>query len=324
MGGPDDLQIDGVGGGHPLTNKVAIINPSQRDDADVDYLFLQIMPRESIVSDGQNCGNILAGVGPFAIESGLVTAGSPQTRVRVHMVNSGSLCELTVHTPEGTVAYTGDTGIDGVPGSSAPIICDFLEIAGSACGKLLPTGNMINTIDGVQLTCIDNGMPVVVLRAEDFDISGYESPEELDGNESLKTRLEKLRLEVGPSMNLADVKGKTVPKMCLVAPPRRSGNISTRTFIPHVCHRSIGVLGAVSVATACLLPDSVTNGIAVVPKGREKTMVIEHPTGSFSTRLVVGGNGSRTIDIERAGVIRTARLLFRGDVFVPEAVAVNS
>ena len=319
MGGPDDLQLDGIGGGHPLTNKVAIISPSERDDADVDYLFLQIIPKESRVSEVQNCGNILAGVGPFAIETDLITAGSPHSRVRVHMVNSGNLCELTVETPDGVVNYEGETEIGGVPGSAAAIVCDFLDVAGSACGALLPTGNTIDTIDGVQMTCIDNGMPVVVLRAADFAISGYETPDELDGNDELKSRLETMRRKVGPLMNLGDVADLTVPKMCLVAEPRDGGDLCTRTFIPQVCHRSIGVLGAVTVATACLLPGSVTSQIATVSDGDEKTMVIEHPTGSLSVRLVTNQSKDGEIRIEKAGVIRTARMLIRGEVFVRSA-----
>jgi 4-oxalomesaconate tautomerase len=316
MGGPDVLQIDGIGGGHPLNNKIAIVNQSPREDADVDYLFLQAVPQEARLSDGQNCGNILAGVGPYAIESGLVEAGPTHTQVRVHMVNSGNLCELTIETPDGIVNYAGVTAIDGVPGTAAPIICDFLDVAGSACGEMMPTGNVVDRVGGVEMTCIDNGMPVVVLRAGDFGISGKESPEELDANIELKSMLEKIRLEIGPLMNLGDVNNKTVPKMCLIAAPNVSGNVSTRTFIPHVCHRSIGVLGAVSVATACLLPGSVADGIANIPDGHEKTMIIEHPTGSFTVRLVVNEEG-RTVNVEKAGVIRTARLLFRGDVFIP-------
>jgi len=316
MGGPDVLQIDGIGGGHPLNNKVAIVSQSERDDADIDYLFLQVTPQDARVADVQNCGNILAGVGPYAIESGLVEAGKTHTQVRIHMVNSGNMCELTVETPDGVVNYTGDAEIDGVPGSAAPIICDFLDVAGSACGELMPTANTVDTIDGVEMTCIDNGMPVVVLRASDFGISGRETPEELDANEGLMSRLESIRLKIGPLMNLDDVTEKTVPKMCLVSGPKEGGHLSTRTFIPHVCHRSIGVLGAVSVATASLIEGSVTSGIAVVPEGREKTMIIEHPTGSFTVRLVVNDDW-QTVSVERAGVIRTARLLFRGEVFVP-------
>jgi 4-oxalomesaconate tautomerase len=316
MGGPDDLQVDGIGGGHPLTNKAAIVGPSTRDDADVDYLFLQVIPGESRVADVQNCGNILAGVGPFTIESGLVAAGSPVTRVRVHMVNSGNLCELTVETPNGVVNYDGETEIDGVPGSAAPIICDFLDIAGSACGHLLPTGHVMDTIDGIDVTCIDNGMPVIVLRAPDFALSGYESPDELDANDELRSQLETLRRKAGPLMNLGEVADLTVPKMCLVAEPRDGGTICTRTFIPHVCHRSVGVLGAVTVATACLIPGSVVNGIAVVTDGNEQTLSIEHPTGSLSVRLVISHGDDGETKIDKAGVIRTARMLMRGDVFV--------
>lgn len=316
IGGPDDLQVDGIGGRHPLTNKVAIVNHSARDDADVDYLFLQVNPKDSVVADVQNCGNILAGVGPFAIETDLVAAVDPVTCVRVHMVNSGNLCELTIETPAGVVNYEGDTAIDGVPGSAAPIICDFLDVAGSACGLLLPTGNTKDEIDGVQLTCIDNGMPLVMIRAPDFGVSGYESPDELDANDELKSSLESLRRKVGPLMKLGDVAGLTVPKMCLVAKPRDGGNICTRTFIPQVCHRSVGVLGAVTVATACLLPGSVANGIAVLPDGSEKTLAIEHPTGSLSVRLVTSQDNGGELQIDKAGVIRTARMLLRGDVFV--------
>lgn len=315
IGGPDDLQVDGVGGGHPLTNKFAIVGPSQRDDADVDYLFLQAVPQESRISDLQNCGNILAGVGPFAIETGLIEAETRQTRVRVHMVNSGNLCELTVETPDGRVSYAGETAIDGVPAPASPIVCDYLDVAGSVCGELLPTGSVVDTVNGVDVTCIDNGMPVVLMQAGDLGTSGYEPPEDLDANEELKSALEHLRLAVGPMMKLGDVVEKTVPKMCLISKPRDGGHVCTRTFIPRVCHRSIGVLGAVSVATACLLDGSVATGVAEVPDGAEKIMDIEHPGGSFAVRLVVD---EKKNTLERAGVIRTARLLMRGEAFVPD------
>jgi 4-oxalomesaconate tautomerase len=311
MGGPDVLQVDGIGGGHPLTSKVAIVGPSEDPTADVDYLFLQVVPSESRVDTTQNCGNILAGVGPFAIESGWVSAGSVETRIRVRMVNSGSFCILTVQTPQGRVSYEGDAAIDGVPGTAAPIVCEFLDVAGSACGALLPTGSRSDAIQGALVTCIDNGMPVVLLRAEDLGCRGDEPPEILDADEALKARLEKIRLELGPRMNLGDVEHKTVPKMCLISRPRGSGHVSTRTFIPHVCHRAIGVLGAVSVATACVLPGTIADGVARVPPGELKTLEVEHPTGSFQVRLLVRGE-----TVEQAGVIRTARPLFRGEVLV--------
>ena len=312
MGGPDPLQVDGIGGGHPLTSKVAVIAPASRAQADVDYLFLQVDPTRQTVSDAQNCGNLLAGVGVFAIEKGLVAAGSDETAVGVHMVNSGALCRLVLQTPGGWVQVAGDTAIDGVPGTAAPIVCHYFDIAGSSCGALLPTGNAVDEIDGVAVTCLDNGMPVVVLRAADFEVVGTESPESLDANASLKARLEAIRLEAGPRMHLGDVTDKSVPKMCLVSPPRHDGLVATRTFIPHVCHRSIGVLGAVSVATACLLPEAPAAQLAEVPDGNPKTVEVEHPSGRFAVRMTLGASG----EVVEAGVVRTARMLFSGEAMV--------
>ncbi len=318
MGGPDDLRVDGIGGGHPLTNKVAVIGRSDRPDADVDYLFLQVHTADQRVSGGQNCGNILAGVGPFAIERGFVAIEGETTRVRVHMRNSGDLAELIVETPDGAVNYDGDAEVDGVPGAAAPVVCDFLDVAGSMSGALLPSGNATDAIDGVGVTCIDNGMPVVLLSAADLSVSGYETADDLDAMDGLKARLESLRRVAGPLMNLGDVADKTVPKMCLVAAARDGGAISTRMFIPHLCHRSIGVLGAVTVATACLVPGSVPANVARVPDGVEKTLRIEHPSGSLPVRLVAA-TGSEKI-VQRAGVIRTARMIMQGSVFVPTTV----
>lgn len=322
MGGPDELQIDGIGGGHPLSSKVAIVSKSTQSDTHVDYLFLQVSPTGRTVSTTQNCGNMLAGVGPFAIERGLVQAADGETSVRVHMVNSGNDCELTVMTRDGRVDYAGDTRIDGVPGSAAPIVCDYFDLAGSMCGNMLPSGNTIDVIDGVETTMLDNGMPVVAMRATDLDISGYESAQELDSNQTLKDRLERIRLVAGPLMKLGDVSDKTVPKMSLLAPPRDGGTISARTFIPHVCHKSIGVLGAVTVATACIMPGTVATNIAVVPGGDEKIMEIEHAAGSLRARLVTKSSGN-SVEVLRAGVIRTARMLFAGYVYVPRSVWQN-
>ena len=320
MGGPDSLQVDGIGGGHSLTSKVAIVGPSSVDDADVDYLFLQVAPDNSFVSTAQNCGNILAGVAPFAIDQGLVRAGEDKTTIRVHMVNSGNRCELVLNTPGGHVEYDGNTAIDGVPGTSAAILCNFLDIAGSVTGALLPTGNIVDEIAGVRITCIDNGMPVVLVRAAEFDLSGYESPEDLEANTELKDSIEKLRLKTGPMMNLGDVAKKSVPKICLVAAPANGGNVSTRTFIPHDCHRAIGVLGAVTVATACVVPGSVTDGIAIIPPGTEKTFNVEHPAGIFQLRLTFDENAVAEKSVVKAGVIRTARTLMGGEVFIPQRI----
>jgi 4-oxalomesaconate tautomerase len=320
MGSPDVRQIDGMGGAHPLTSKVAVIGPSKRADADVDYLFLQVVVDKAQVSDSQNCGNILAGVGPWAIENGLVPIAGATTPVRIHMVNTGSIALAHVPTPHGAVEYEGDARIDGVPGTAAAIPIDFLDVAGSSCGSLLPTGAAVDVVEGVHVTCIDNGMPVVVLRAEDVGKRGDESSESLEADETLKARIERLRLAIGPRMNLGDVATKTVPKMCLVSSPRQGGAISTRTFIPHRVHESIGVLGAVSVATACVVPESVAASVARVPRtGGSTALEIEHPTGFFTVEMDVEGEGASLV-VKRSALIRTARKLMRGEVFVPGRV----
>jgi len=317
MGSPDPRQIDGVGGAHPLTSKVAIIGPATRADADVDYLFLQVVVDKAEVSDSQNCGNILAGVGPWAIENGLVRVTGAATPVRIHMLNTGSVAVAHVPTPAGAVEYEGDARIDGVPGSAAAIPIDFLDVAGSSCGKLLPTGSNIDRIEGIEVTCIDNGMPVVLMRAADLGKRGDESPEELEADPALKSRIERLRLTVGPMMNLGDVARKTVPKMCLVSSARHGGTIHTRTFIPHRVHEAIGVLGAVSVATACVVPGSVAAQVAgLSPRAGQQRLEIEHPTGFFTVEMDVALEGAE-VAIKRSALLRTARKLMRGEVFVP-------
>jgi 4-oxalomesaconate tautomerase len=310
-GSPDARQIDGMGGADPLTSKVAVVSASTREDADVDYLFLQVFVDEALVSDAQICGNMLAGVGPFAIERGLVAAGPEQTGVRIFMVNTGKLAQATLQTAGGRVRYDGDARIDGVPGTAAPIPLAFEDIAGSSCGALLPTGRARDVIDGVEATLIDNGMPCVVLRAGDLGISGYEDRQTLDADDALKARLEAIRLQAGPLMNLGDVGAQSVPKMMLVAAPRNGGAISVRSFIPHRCHASIGVLGAVSVATACLLPGSPAHALAVLPGGSQQTLAVEHPCGSTGCVLDLDEAGQVT----RAAVLRTARKLFDGVLF---------
>lgn len=311
MGSPDLRQIDGMGGGDPLTSKVAVVKRSDRDDADVDYLFLQVFVDQAIVTDAQNCGNILAGVGPFAIERGLVAAQNGETEVRIFMENTGQIARARVSTPEGQVSYVGDACIDGVPGSSAAVPITFEDTAGSSCGSLLPTGNAVDVIEGVEVTLIDNGMPVVVMRAEDMGISGTESREELEANTVLREKLEAIRLKAGPLMNLGDVSAKSVPKMSMVSYATNGGALSTRTFIPHRCHASIGVLGAVSVATAAVLPGSPAAAIAEVPEGARKMLSVEHPIGEMSVILDMDARGQ----VASAAILRTARKLFDGEVF---------
>jgi 4-oxalomesaconate tautomerase len=311
MGSPDPRQIDGMGGADPLTSKVAVVHPSDRPNVDVDYLFLQVFVDQAIVTGSQNCGNILAGVGAFAIERGLVEAKPGETAVTIFMENTGQTAVARVPTPNGKPVYTGDARIDGVPGTAGPVPIEFRDTAGSSCGALFPTGNAVDTIDGTEVTLIDNGMPCVVLRASDFDLTGTETPADLEGNAALRDRLESLRLTAGPMMNLGDVSEKSVPKMTLVSGPTDGGAISTRSFIPHRCHKSVGVLAAVSVATSCLTEGAVGSELAAIPEGRTKNMSIEHPTGEMTVVAHVADDGS----IERTEVLRTARKLFDGRVF---------
>ena len=310
MGSPDARQIDGIGGAHPLTSKIAIISESSHEDCDVDFLFLQVQPDTGEISDSQNCGNMLAAVGPFAIERGLVHASMEETTVRVFMVNSNARADLIVQTPNRQVAYDGDARIDGVPGTHAPIMQNYYGTSGAQCGALLPTGNQVDVIDGVMVTLVDNGMPSVILRARDFGLSGYEHPDVLEANSGLKSRIEKIRLEAGQKMGLGDVSSQTIPKMCLISPPRHGGIINTRTFIPHRVHQSVGVLAAASDAAACMFPHSVAKGIAQFDEFNPCRVDVEHPTGALTVELEWDGD-----TVIRTGLLRTARKLMSGEVF---------
>ena len=311
MGSPDIRQIDGMGGADPLTSKVAVVCKSDREGVDVDYLFLQVFVDQAIVTDTQNCGNILAGVAPFAIERGLVAARNGDTPVTIFMENTGQTAVVLVATPGGVVDYSGEAKIDGVPESAAPLPIEFKDTAGSSCGALLPTGNVKDIIDGIEVTMVDNGMPCVVLRAEDVGISGNETPEVLEKNDTLVARLEAIRLACGPMMNLGDVTKKSVPKMTMVSKPENGGAISTRTFIPHRCHKTIGVLGAVSVATSCLLTGSTAYELAKTGSGKQRSMAVEHPTGEMTVVASLNEDG----EVVRAAILRTARKLMDGKVF---------
>jgi 4-oxalomesaconate tautomerase len=318
MGSPDARQIDGLGGANSLTSKVGMVSVSRAPGVDLEFLFAQVLINEARVDTTPNCGNMLAAVVPFALERGLVPAQGAVTRMRVLTRNTGTLCDVEVQTPGGRISYEGSARIDGVPGTSAPISISFLETAGSVCGSLLPTGKLVDVFDGVQVTCIDNGMPVVILPAQAFGLTGYEGRDDLNANAALKVRLESIRLQAGRAMNLGDVSRNVVPKMTLVAPARQGGHLSTRTFIPHDCHSAIGVLGAVTVATAAVMPGSVAHAVSSVPEGTTKTLSVEHPTGEFSVRLETD-----PVDPQRvvsAALLRTARLLMRGEVMIPESV----
>jgi 4-oxalomesaconate tautomerase len=310
MGSPDPRQIDGVGGAHPLTSKVAVVSPSPLPGIDVDYLFLQVMVDRAVVTDKQNCGNILAGIGPFAVERRLVPARGDQTSVRIRMVNTGGIVTATFPTPGGRPRYDGDTAIDGVPGTAAAVVLDF-EDSGAASG-VFPTGNVTDVFGGIPVTCVDNGMPVVVVAAASFGKTGQEPVAELEGDEELNKRVQELRLEAGKAMGLGDVSGTTVPKISLVAPPAHGGTIGTRTFIPVRVHESIGVLGAVSVGTAIVVPGAVGHDLAVLGGGSR--LSVEHPSGALQVEVELDASVSPP-KVVRSGVVRTARKLFDGTVF---------
>jgi 4-oxalomesaconate tautomerase len=320
MGSPDPRQIDGIGGAHPLTSKVAVVSRSDRPDADVDYLFLQVGVDAATVSDRQNCGNLLAGVGPFAVERGLVdpdASAEGHTRVRIRMVNSDSLATASFPTPGGVVDYAGTTSISGVPGTAAAVLLDFADTEGSSGHGLLPTGRLRDLIDGIPVTCIDNGMPVVVAAAADLGVTGYESPAELAADTALVERIQWLRLKAGRLMGLGDVSDAPVPKTTLVAPPRDGGAVCTRTFIPLRPHASIGVLGAVTVATALLLEGAVGHDLARLPSPGTP-LGIEHPSGRLDVEVEVEvdpGDGTAPPRVRRSSLVRTARKLFDGTVF---------
>ncbi|QIG38381.1 4-oxalomesaconate tautomerase [Microbacterium sp. 4R-513] len=308
MGSPDPKQIDGVGGAHPLTSKVAIVSPSSEPGIDVDYLFLQVVVDEPVVSDAQTCGNLLAGIGPFAVERGLVPAGGDHTSVRIRLVNTGDVATSAFPTPGGRPDYAGEQAIDGVPGTAARI-----ELEMSSGGRpLLPTGHVVDEIAGHAATLVDNGMPVVLLRAEDFGVTGDESPAELESRADLRSQIEAVRLTAGKLMGLGDVTTQTVPKMFLLSPARNGGAISTRAFIPSRVHPSVGVLMAASVAAGISIPDAVGSEFARLPA--EGPIEVEHPSGSFPALVRVGkaDDGAWT---GTSTSIRTARKLFDGLVF---------
>jgi 2-methylaconitate cis-trans-isomerase PrpF len=315
MGSPDLRQIDGLGGADTLTSKVAIVSKSTREGVDVDYLFAQVDIARPIVDTSPSCGNMLSGVGPFAIETGMVAAQDGTTMVVIYDVNTDSRIEAVVQTPGGKVRYTGDAAIDGVPGTAAPIILNFMDAVGSKTGVMLPTGHAKEVINGIEVSCLDVCMPMVMMRATDLGLTGYEGRAEIDPNKELFTRIEAIRMEAGRRMGFGDVSDKVIPKVGLLSPPRNGGTITSRYLTPHKLHAAHAVTGAVCVSTACLLEGSIAYDIAVRPDGNPRTIWIEHPSGQADVRMQTEGSGP-TLQVIRAGVLRTARPIMHGNVFV--------
>lgn len=325
MGSPHPLQVDGLGGGHPLTSKVGIVSEAEAEDVDLDFTFAQLQPESTEVQTRANCGNMLAAVVPFAVEIGLITPVEDLTVMTVKTLNTGLVAEITIRTPLGpdgnrVVEFEGDTAIDGVNGTGSPISILFRDTAGSIAPSLLPTGRRRDELtrpDGstIEGTLIDNGQPVVILRASALGLDGTETPEILEANPDLTTTLEHLRLQAGELMGLGDVTDKSFPKMTLVSAPSSGAALTTRSFIPHTVHRSIGVLAALTVATAACMDGTVAADLADPGTGDERTLHIDHPSGSFPVDLRFDGD-----TVTRSGLTRTARTLMAGSVCVPRSV----
>jgi 4-oxalomesaconate tautomerase len=319
MGSPHDYQVDGIGGANPLTSKVAMISKSRNPEADVDYLFAQVLINEKLVDTKPNCGNMLVAVGPFAIEAGLVPARHPETTVRIFNVNTQALVESIVQTPGGQVTYEGDAAIDGVPGTAAPVKLNFKSAIGSVTGKLLPTGKPLDIIDGIEVSCVDVAMPMVLMHAEQFGKTGHESAAELDADRELYARMEPIRRKAGELMGMGDVSKLVVPKIGLLSKPRRGGTIASRYFVPYSCHKAHAVTGTVCVASACAIPGTVAAKISPLLRAPQGVVQIEHPSGMIAIDLDVEFEKSPPV-MRRAALIRTARRIFDGHVHVPARV----
>jgi 2-methylaconitate cis-trans-isomerase PrpF len=323
MGSPDPRQIDGLGGADTLTSKVAIVSKSTRPGVDIDYLFAQVDISKPIVDTAPSCGNMLAGVAPFAIETGMIPAKDGETHVMIFNVNTEARIEAIVKTPGKAVQYTGDARIDGVPGTAAPIVLNFMDVVGSVSGKLLPTGNVRDVIDGIEVTCIDVAMPMIMMRAKDFELTGYESRAEINPNKALFARIEPIRLEAGRRMGFGDVSDKVIPKVGLLSPPRdANGTITSRYLTPHALHAAHAVTGAVCVAAACALEGTIAHELAKPDSANPRTIWIEHPSGMVDVLLQTKGKGA-DMDVV-AGTLRTARPIMKGEVLVPRKILTSS
>lgn len=317
MGTGDAAQVNGIGGGSSLNNKVAVVSLSNSGEADLDYLFAQVNPTAKTVDFSPSCGNMLSAVLPFAVETGIWKVTGEQTSAKVKNLNTNSIIEVVMETKGGQLSYAGDVRIDGVEGSGSPIILNFLDVAGTKTGKLLPTGNLIDEFEGVTVSCVDAAVPMVLIPAESLGVSGHESKEELDENAELMERIESIRRAAGLAMGLGEVAGKVVPKVSLVSEPQFFGNVTSRYFVPDTCHAAHAVTGAVCVAVASVLEGSVCNKAAMLDPQNPKQIVLEHPSGTMEIQLVTRGEGAETL-VDKAGLVRTARLIFKGEIVLSD------
>ncbi len=316
MGSPDERQIDGIGGADWLTSKAAMVGPSERLDADLDYLFGQVIIDKARVDFAPNCGNLTSGVGPFAIEAGMVEAGDPETRLRIFNINTNATIEVVIQTPGGKVVYNGDTAIDGVPGTGAPIELFFKDPGGTKTGQLMPTGSPKDLVEGVEVSCFDAAVPMIIARAADMGLTGYETPDEINGRKDFFAKLERIRVSASHKMGMGDPTGSVVPKFCIVSAARNGGAINARYMVPHTCHRTFPLVGGQCLAAACITEGTVLQDLAQVSDAHRQTLKIEHPVGCLETLIEFDGNRSQP-DIAGIGFVRTARKLMEGFVFVP-------
>ncbi len=319
MGSPHRRQIDGIGGAETLTSKIAIVSKSARSGVDVDYLFVQVNPESDVVDYSSNCGNMLSAVGPFAIEAGLVAAGDPHTRVSIFNINTRSTIEVILSTPGGEVTFDGDAAIDGVPGTAAPVRQNFAGTVGSKTGRLLPTGRRSEQIDGIEVSCIDVAVPMVIVPAGAVGVTGHETKAQLDADAALIDRLATIRIEAGRRMGLGECSALVIPKPVLVAAPRSGGTIASRDFVPFNCHATYSVTGSMALATACMLPGTVAHRIAHLREGARQTVAIEHPGGIIEVQMHAREREGE-FALEEASLLRTCRKLFEGNLCIPTRV----
>ncbi len=315
LGSPDERQIDGLGGAGWLTSKAAMVGPSARPDADLDYLFGRVIINEARVGFAPNCGNLTSGVGPFAIEAGMIAAEDPETRIRIFNVNTNANIEAVIQTPGGKVMYDGDTAIDGVPGTAAPVELFFKDLVGTKTGKLMPTGNPIDLIEGIEVSCFDAAVPMIIARAADMGLTGYERPDKINERRNFFEKLERIRIAGSQLMGMGDPTGSVVPKFCIVSSARDGGAINARYMVPHTCHRTFPLVGGQCLAAACITEGTILEGLAQVSDAHRQTLEIEHPVGRLET--LIEFDGSRTHpNVKGIGFVRTARRLMEGRVFV--------
>lgn len=319
VGAGNPRNIDGLGGGNAVTTKVVMLSRSAEPAVDIDYFFAQVSVNEESVDYGPTCGNMLVGVGPAAIELGLIDVAGDITMVRIRAVNTGALVEAEVMTPNGTVCYDGDVAIDGVPHTAAPVALNFMEVVGSRTSGMFPTGKPTDVIDGIAVSCVDVAMPMMIARAADLGVTGYETQDELDAMPDLFARMEGLRIKAGALMGLGDVTKSVVPKIGLVSAPRAGGHFSARYFMPWTTHPTLAVTGSQCLAACALAPGTVAAGLVRAIDPWPAVVTLEHPMGVMDVRVKYA-HGAGGFEFISAGVTRTARLIARGQVMVPASV----